>query len=178
MGRAQQAAVQGQGNNLLNTENTNAATTGGAATAGLLAQQKNPGYTPGEETSITGATEGGIGAAYGSASEGVANRAARTNNAGGLTSTQDALARQRMITSGNLADQNATNAANVRIAGTNTANAGLASLFGHNLAGANTTLGTLAGNAKTPGFWDTLGSSFAQGLGSSAGSGAGGMAFG
>ena len=150
---------------MIGTENANAKTTGDAATQGYLAEQKNPGYTPEEKTATIGATEGGVGAAFGSASEGAANRAARTNNAAGLTSTQDALARQRMITSGNLGAQNQEQFANARIAGTNNANAGLGGLYGTATGGANATLGHQASNAATPGFWDTLGNSFASTLG-------------
>lgn len=163
---------------MLGNENANAKTTGDAATAGYLAEQANPGYTPQEQTATTAATEGGLGAAFGSASEGAANRAARTNNSAGLTGTQDALARQRMITSGNLAAQNQEKFANARIAGTNTANAGLGGLYGTNVSGANATLGHQASNAQTPGFWDTLGSSFAKGLGQTSGDAAGALAFG
>jgi hypothetical protein len=156
MGRGQQAQVQQNAQNMLGTENANAATTGNAATAGYLAEQANPGYTGAEKTAITGATEGGLGAAFGAAQEGAANTAARTNNAAGLTASNDALARQRMITSGNLADTNATNFANARIAGTNTANAGLGGLYGTNVSGANATLGHQTQNAAQPGFWDSL----------------------
>src|ERR1700682_1378444 len=106
MGRGQQADVTKQANSMIGNETANAKTTGDAATSGYLAQQAAPGYTAPEKTAITGATEGGIGAAFGSASEGAANTAARTNNAAGLTSQQDALARQRMITSGNLGAAN------------------------------------------------------------------------
>ncbi|SRR6266404_8476305 len=165
MGRGQQADVNKEAKSMVATENANANAAEKAALGGYQAEQANPGYTSAEKTGITGATEGGIGAAYGSASEGAANRAARTNNAGGLTSTQDALARQRMITSGNLADQNATNFANARISGSQNANAGIANIFGQNLQGANATLGHQTENAKTPGFWDTFGNSFAGALG-------------
>lgn len=178
MGRAQQATVNSEAKGLFNTETGNANTAGNAALAGYKAQQANPGYTTPEQTAITSATEGGVGAAFGSAEEGAANRAARTGNAAGLTANQDALARQRMITSGNLGAQNQETFANARIAGTNTANAGLGGLFSTNLSGANATLGHQANNAQTPGFWDTLGGAFAKGLGGAAGSAAGGMAFG
>ncbi len=154
MGRGQQAQVNTEAKNMLGTENANAATAGGAALSGYQAQQANPGYTAPEKTAITGATEGGLGAAFGSAAEGASNTAARTNNAAGLTSQQDALARQRMITSGNLGAQNETNFANARISGTNTANAGLGGIFGTSTGAANQTLGTQAKNAETPNFWD------------------------
>lgn len=163
MGRAQQQQVNTEAGNLFNT------TTGqlplvnpGANYQSLLA---NPGYTQPQQTAITGATEGGIGAAFGSSEEGAANRAARTNNAAGLTSTQDALARQRMITSGNLAAQNQENFANAARADRNTALSGLSGLYSANLGGANAALGTQAKNAETPGFWDTFGNAFAKTLG-------------
>ena len=165
---------------MIGNETANAKTTGDAATSGYLAQQAAPGYTAPEKTAITGATEGGIGAAFGAASEGAANTAARTNNAAGLTSQQDALARQRMITSGNLGAANEGRFADARISGTNTANAGLGGLFGTSTNAANTTLGTQAHNAATPGFWDTLGNAFANKLGGSLvpGGSVGGATFG
>lgn len=150
---------------MLNTENANAATAGSQALSGYGAIAANPGYTPAQQTAITNATEGGIGAAFGSANQGAVNAAARTNNTAGLTSTEDALARQRMITSGNLAAQNqetfANNAQQQRLA----ALGGLGGLFGTSTNAGNATLGTLAGNARTPSFWDQFGNSLAGGLG-------------
>lgn len=170
MSRAQQGKVDTEATQQFGTNSANAAKTGNAATAGFMAEQANPGYTAPEKTAITGATEGGLGAAFGAAGEGAANRAARTNNAAGLTSSMDALARQRMITSGNLGAQNETNFANARIAGSNNANAGLAGLYGTNLGATNNTLGIQADNAKTPGFWDQFGNALAGSLGSIRGS--------
>lgn len=46
-----------------------------------------------------------------------------------------------------------------------------AGLYGTSLAGAGGTLNTEAGAAQTPGFWDTLGDSFAKALGNTAGGG-------
>lgn len=166
MSRAQSTDVYNTGKANSATDMANAQQTGNAAAAGYQAEQKNPGYTPAEQTSITGATEGGLGAAFGSASEGAANTAARTNNLAGLSSQQDALARQRMITSGNLGAQNATNFANARISGSQNANAGLGGLFSTNLTGANQALGTAgtaAANNKS--FWDQFGGAVAGGLG-------------
>jgi hypothetical protein len=163
MGRGQQAQVNRDATGLLNTETTNAnAANPQAAYASLLA---NPGYTPAQKTAITGATEGGVGAAFGSAEEGAVNRAARTNNAAGLSANEDALARQRMITSGNLAAQNEAGFAGAARGDRNLALGGLGGLYGTNLGGANQTLGTKAGNARTPGFWDTFGNSFANAAG-------------
>lgn len=152
---------------MLGTENANAAAANPtAAYQSLLA---NPGYTEAQKNAITNATEGGIGAAFGSANQGAANTAARTNNTAGLTSSEDALARQRMITSGNLAAQNETGFANASRADRNTALGGLGGIFGTSTGAGNATLGTLAGNAKTPGFWDQFGNSLAGSLGSSIG---------
>jgi hypothetical protein len=141
---------------MIGNETANAKVTGDAATSGYLAQQASPGYTAGEKTAITGATEGGIGAAFGNAMEGASNTAARTNNAAGLGAQQDALARQRMITSGNLGAANEGRFADARISGANTANAGLGGLYGTNVGGANATLGHQQQNAAQPGFWDQL----------------------
>lgn len=138
---------------------------GTAALAGYQKEQANPGYTPAEQAQITGATEGGLGAAFGAATEGAANRAARTNNSAGLAGQEDALARQRMITSGNIGAQNAETIANARIAGTQNANAGLGGLFGTGSSAGNSTLGVNAKNAETPGFWDQFGNTVAKGLG-------------
>lgn len=152
---------------MLGTENANAAAAN--PTAAYQAIAANPGFTPAQQNSITNATEGGIGAAFGSANQGAVNQAARTNNTAGLTSTQDALARQRMVTSGQAAATNQAGFAQDAQQQEMQALGGLNSVFGTSTGAGNSTLGTLAGNAKTPGFWDTLGSSFANSLGSSAG---------
>lgn len=175
MGRSQQANVDKESRGLFNTE------TGQATAANPLGDYNallaNPGLTPAQKTAQTQATEGGIGAAFGSAEEGV-NRAARTNNGAGLTANEDALARSRMVTSGNLAAQNEAGFTAAERADRNLALAGKSGLYGTNLSGANTTLGHQASNAQTPGFWDQFGSAFAKGAGGAIGSGAGGLAFG
>lgn len=143
---------------------------GNAALSGFLAQQATPGYTPAEQTAITGATEGGLGAAFGSAAEQGANTAARTNNSAGLTSNLDALSRQRMITSGNIGAQNETNFANARIAGTEQANQGLAGLFGTGTNAGNSALNTAeSASAASPSFWDQFGGTLAKSLGNVSG---------
>lgn len=165
MSRGQQAQVNREAVDLLNQENARATqgfNTLMPAYQGLLA---NPGYTPAQQGAITNSTLGGVGAAFGNAEQGAVNRAARTNNTAGLTSTEDALARQRMITSGNLAAENEANFADAARADRNTALSGIGSLFGANSGAANQTLGTQANNAKTPGFWDTFGQALAGSLG-------------
>ena len=169
MGRAQQAAVNKEGTSLLNTENANAKEAN--PIGGYNSMLANPGLTPAQKDAQIRATEGGVGAAFGSAAEGGSNIAARTNNAAGLTANEDALARQRMITSGNLAAQNEAGFTAAERADRNTALAGKGGLYSANLGGANQTLGTLAGNAKTPGFWDQFGSAFARGAGGFLGGG-------
>jgi hypothetical protein len=47
-------------------------------------------------------------------------------------------------------------------------------IYGTSLSGGNSALGIENDAAKTPGFWDTLGDSFANGLGSTVGKGVGG----
>jgi hypothetical protein len=163
LGRGQQAQVNKEATGLFNTETGNAAQANPAA--GFAALAANPGLTPAQKTAQTGATLGGVGAAFGNAEEGAVNRAARTNNAAGLTSTEDALARQRMITSGNLAAQSEAGFTAAERADRNLALAGKGSLYGTNLNAANATLGTQAHNAATPGFWDTFGNAFANALG-------------
>lgn len=167
MGRAQQQQVNTESKNLFNTE------TGQATAANPLSDYNSllahPGLTPAQKSAQTNATEGGVGAAFGSEAEGAANRAARTNNAAGLTANQDALARQRMITSGNLEAQNEAGFTEAERADRNMALAGKGGLYSTNLGGANTTLGHQASNAAQPGFWDTLGGAFAGGLGKSLG---------
>ncbi len=127
----------------------------------------SPGYTDAQKTAITGATEGGVGAAFGSASEGAANRAARTNNSAGLGSQEDALARQRMITSGNLGAQNQETFANNAQQQAQQARTGIGTLFGQNLAATNNALGTAnQAAAAAPSFWDQFGGAAAKTLGS------------
>lgn len=169
-----------QGTSLLNTENTNSGQALSTLMPSLQNELANPGYTPAQQTAITGATEGGLGAAFGAAQQQATNTAARTGNAASLPAEQDQLARQRMITSGSLAAQNQTNFANDAQKQQAAAQGGLGQIFGQSQSGANQTLGTLAGNSKTPGFWDTLGDSFAGALGKAAvpGGSVGGLSFG
>lgn len=165
MSRKQQAQVNSEGTQNFNTETANANNAINTLMPSYQAELTNPGYTPAQQTAVTGATEGGIGAAFGSANEGAANTAARTNNSAGLTSQQDALARTRMVASGNAGAKNQVTFADAARADRGAAQQGIGQLFGMSTSGANNTLGTLANNAKTPGFWDTFGDTVAQGLG-------------
>lgn len=163
MGRAQQQQVNQESKNLFNTESGRATDVNPAGDYNTLLA--HPGLTAAQKDAQVRATEGGVGAAFGSAEEGAANRAARTNNTAGLTANEDALARQRMITSGNLAAQNEAGFTQAERADRNLALAGKTGLYGTNLGAANQTLGTQAKNAETPGFWDQFGSAFATAMG-------------
>jgi|SRR5579859_1586055 len=183
MGRGgNQQQVQNQGNTLLNAEGANTATNQANAAQAqsflMPAYQNmynNPGLTPAQQQAETAATEQGTGAAFGAASQEATNRAARTNNAAGLTSTQDALARDRMRTAAEQETQTAANNINATRADQRTGLAGINSLYG-TATGAtnagygsqNATLGTLSNNAarqRQGGFWNN----FMNGLGSGAG---------
>lgn len=165
MGKGQQAQVSDEAQNQFNNATAQSKAVSSLLMPAYQTQLQNPGYTDAQKTAITGATEGGIGAAFGSAAEGAANRAARTNNQAGLTSSMDELARERMRTSGALGAQNETAFANNAQGQTAQAESGLSGLFGQNNAQANTGLGIQSQNAQTPGFWQQFGSSVANNLG-------------
>lgn len=162
MGRAQQAQVRQQGNTLLGQEsgfaNQNASNAQGDYNflmPALTNLYNNPGYTAEQQSAITNATEGGIGAGFGASEQAATNRAARTNNAAGLTSTQDELARERMRTSADAASQNQTNFANAARGDQQRALQAMQGLFGTSLSGAssgfgnaNSTLGILNDSAN------------------------------
>lgn len=167
MSRAQSSNISNTALNNSKTNETNAQGELSTLMPSYQAQLSNPGYTDAQKNSITGATEGGIGAAFGSASEGAANAAARTNNGAGLAGQQDALARQRMITSGNLGAQNQTNFANNAQQEAQQARTGIGQLFGQNLSGGNQALNTSASAAAaSPSFMDQFGAAAAKTLGS------------
>ena len=170
MGRGNPGQVNQQGTQLLNSTNAssaqNQAEAQGAYNFLMPAYQSmysNPGYTPAQKDAITRASEGGTGAAFGAAAQDATNAAARTNNAAGLTSNMDALARTRMQTAGAQTAQNETNFANNAQKQQSQALAGIGSLYsgaqgaGLGYAGqSNQALGTLQRNAATPSFWDQL----------------------
>jgi hypothetical protein len=190
MGRGgNQQQVQNSGNTLLNSEQQNTTTNQGNAQAAqsflMPAYQNlyaNPGYTPDQKSAITSATEGGTGAAFGAAAQEATNRAGRTNNSAGLTSTMDALARTRMQTAAEQTAQNETGFANAARGDQARALTGINSLYGTatgatnaGFGAQNSTLGTLSNNAanqKKGGFWnsfmDTLGTSLGGGNGTGA----------
>jgi hypothetical protein len=137
----------------------------------------NPGYTAAQQGAITNATEGGVGAAAGAASQQAANQAARTGNSAGLTSNLDALARQRMITSGNLEAQNQVTFANDAQKQQEQALQGMQGLYGTATGGANSTLSTLNNSANQPNaFTSSLEGALGKSLGTLSGNFGGGQA--
>lgn len=166
MSRAQSSNISTGALNNSITQEKNAQSLYGTLVPSLTGQLANPGYTPAQQASITGATEGGLGAAFGAASEGAANRAARTNNAAGLAGQEDALARQRMITSGNIGAQNQEKFADTALQQKSAAQAGLGQLFNTETGAGNTSLNTAeSASAASPSFWDQFGGTVAKGLG-------------
>src|SRR5208283_3853345 len=166
MSRSQQNQQLQTGNTMVANENANASTALNSVMPSYQQQLQSPGYTAAQQSGITNATTQGVGAAFGNAVEGATNAAARTNNTAGLTANQDALARQRMITSGNLGAQNQVTFANDAQKQEAAAQAGLSNIFGTSTGAANTTLGVNAKNAATPSFWDEFGNAAAKSLGS------------
>ena len=159
MSRGQASAVNTQGTNLLNTENANSSTALNSVLPAYQAQLANPGYTPAQQNAITQNSLGGIGAAFGAANQNATNTAARTGNAADLTSQQDALARERMQAVGSQEAQNQNTFTNAARADRNAAQGGLSGIFRTSQGGANSTLGTLSGNANAgnnKSFWDQL----------------------
>jgi hypothetical protein len=162
MSRAQQTQQLQTGNTMVANENATAGTAGSGALSGYQSMYANPGYTPAQQSAITNATEAGVGAAAGTAANQEANAAARSGNSAGLTSGLDSLARQRMITSGNLGAQNQVTFANDAQKQQQQALQGMQGIYGTALGGANNTLGTNARNAATPSFGDQVGSGLAK----------------
>lgn len=163
--------VNNNAQGLFGTEQQDAQNAYGSLFPGYENMLANPGYTSQQQTAITGATEGGIGAAFGSSAEGAANRAARTNNTAGLTASQDALARQRMITAGQAGAQNQVTFANDAQKQQEQALQGLQGIYGTGVQGANSTLKTQEENNAHPGFWGQLGGAFAGAFGKGLGAG-------
>lgn len=181
MGRAEQAQVRKQGNTLFGQEDPNAQAAGQAALSGFQSLYANPGYTPAQQTAITQATEGGIGAAQGAAQQRLANSAARTRNSAGLTANEDELSREALRTGAAAGAQNQETFANAARADRNLALGGFQSLYGTSLGGANNTLGILNNSANQKNaFTDSFQSALGKSLGSIGGSfsGPGGSSFG
>ena len=169
--------MRAQGNALEGQEAGTAGTAGSGALSGYQAMYANPGYTAAQQSAITNSTEQGVGAAAGAASQQAANAAARSGNSAGLTSNLDALARQRMITSGNLAANNQVTFANDAQKQQEQALQGMQGLYGTATGGVNSTLGILNNSANQPNaFSQALGSSVGKSLGTFGGSFGGGGA--
>jgi len=150
----------GKADTQLGTTNA-AASTYGSNAAGMLpglqgqAQSliNSQGYDPATLNAITNAGMGGVGAAYGSASDAISKNAARTGNPASVGAEQDALARSKGIASGqeagNIQIQNADFKNQQRQQGLNLLN----SLYGTNVGASNSLYGLGPGtlNARAAG---------------------------
>ncbi len=136
-----------QQENLLNTNAGqllgNAQNAYNTASGGYNSILQNPGYSAGDKASITSATLDPIASSFGSATQDLYNRAARTRNDASLTAGADELARSKAEglsnASGNLAKGFADTAMNER----DRALSGLAGLYSPSVSGA----GNLYGDA-------------------------------
>lgn len=164
----------------MGSENTNAATNQREAqdaynttAAGFSSLYNNPGYDAATKSAITNATEGGIGAASGAATQLAANRAARTRNSAGLASTEDELARDRMRASGTVGAQTQITEADAARADKLKALQGMQGLYGEATGAglgytgqANNTLSTLNNSANQKNsFTDSFQSALGKSLG-------------
>jgi hypothetical protein len=137
----------------------------------------NPGYDAATKSAITNASQGAAGTAYASAGDALARRAARTNNSSGVIAGMDQLARDKASTMSGIADTNQIQFADQAKKDVNTGLAGQAGLYGVDTNLLSRSMGlpadylnTLTNATKSrPGFWETLGDSFATGLGGTAG---------
>jgi hypothetical protein len=139
----------------------------------------HPGYTAGEKAAMGTAAEEGTGAAFGSAQEALARRAAKTRNVAGVGEMADVLARERAKATGETAaglqQKFADTAFQRKMAGLE----GMGQLYGIDQQTLRTMLGMPAEDigagaralepgaqlAAIPGFWGQLGGAFAGQLG-------------
>lgn len=130
----------------------------------------NPGYTPAQQSSITNATMGSLGATYDSLKNQADLTAARTRNDASSSALLDDLARQHGTDAAALAAKNQTNFANNSQQQQDMALKGLSGLYGQNMDTLRSSLGlapqymsgaTSALNAQQPGFWEQFGNNIA-----------------
>lgn len=106
---------------------------------------QNPGYTPAQQSSITNATMGSLGATYDSLKNQANLTAARTRNQAGYSSLLDSLAQNQGSQAASLAAKNQTNFANDAQSQQNMALSGMSKLYGVNTGLLQTSLGLPAG---------------------------------
>ncbi len=139
-----------------------------------------PGYDAATKAAITNASQGAAGAAYGSAADEMTRRAARTGNTAGVVEGEDLLAREKAGTMSDIAAKNQIQFADASRGDVRAGLQGLGGLYGMDTSMLARTLGLPAEyiNAQTdarrgrPGFWETLGNSYAGTLGGGIGAGA------
>src|ERR1043166_1314744 len=114
--------------------NTNLESSNSALQNYLLPQYKNmiqnPGYDQATKNAITQNSEGAAGAAYGSASDALARRAARTNNTAGEVAGMDKLAQDKAGTMASTAAGNQIQFANRAKADVSEGLQGISGLYG------------------------------------------------
>jgi len=115
----------------------------GGAMGGYQSILQNPGYSAADKASITSATLDPISSTYGSATQDLYNRAARTRNDASLTAGADQLARSKAEGLSNASGQLAQTFANTAMNERDRALAGMAGLYSPSVSGA----GNLYGHA-------------------------------
>lgn len=137
----------GQQEKLLNTQAGqlmgNAQQAYGSAYGGFQDILKSPGYSTADKSAITSATLDPIASSFGSASQDLYNRAARTRNDAALTASADQLARSKAEGLSNASGGLARTFADTALSERDRALAGLSGLYSPSLSGA----GNLYGHA-------------------------------
>ncbi len=143
----------------------------------------HPGFSDEEKAAITGQSLGALGSAYDALNQRAENRLARTRNTAGFGELLDELGRERGRESAGLARQNQIDFADEAFRRRLGALQGLGGLYGVDTSLLGRGLGLPAAylnvraRANSPGFWDTLGNSFANAFGRTLGSGGGVFGF-
>lgn len=134
-----------QQENLLNTQAGtsfgNAQKAYGSAYGGYQDILNNPGYSAADKAAITSATLDPISSTYGSATQDLYNRAARTRNDAALTAGADQLARSKAEGLSNASGQLAQTFANTAMSERDRALAGMAGLYSPSLSSSSSLYG-------------------------------------
>jgi hypothetical protein len=137
MGRSAQAQTQAQIDQQLAQQNSmnqqiysNSQGLGSQAAAGYQNMVANPGYTAGEQSAITNASQSALSSAFNALAQNATNHAARTRNSAGYGELIDSLARTQGQQQANLAQQNQFAFGNAARSDRNAGLAGLSGLYG------------------------------------------------
>jgi hypothetical protein len=164
-------SAQTQQQNTLNQQSGSlfgqAAGLGSTITGGYNSILQNPGYTPGQVSSLYSGALQPISSSYGSAAGNLGATAARTHNDAGLYSAASGLAGEAAGAMGPAASKVATQVANRPMEQTEKALTGLTSLYGPSLTAGTNLAGQSTSIANNPGspslFSDILGAAGAAG---------------